>query len=107
MHQELQRQYGLAGAWSAHQQRGARAWQTSAGDFIETCDAGLRFVLDGNDRRPKRYCGVTFCMHDVPFLSECCPVEGLCVENPGSDPNQIGLARLDLTKRWSRPSLFQ
>ncbi len=42
MHQELQREHGLAGARPAHQQRGAAARQAAAGDFIETGDAGRR-----------------------------------------------------------------
>jgi hypothetical protein len=43
MHQELQREYGLTGARSARQQRGASARQTSAGNLIQTGDAGRRF----------------------------------------------------------------
>ena len=43
MYQELQREYGLARAGSARQQRRAAAEQTAAGDFIETDDAGRRF----------------------------------------------------------------
>ncbi|MEO8331387.1 MAG: hypothetical protein ABI479_03070 [Gallionella sp.] len=40
IHQKLQRKYGLAATRSADQQHGAAAWQSSAGDFIETGDAG-------------------------------------------------------------------
>src|SRR5665647_1712151 len=44
MHQELQREYGLARAWSADQQCGAAAWQAAAGDLIETGDTCLLYT---------------------------------------------------------------
>ena len=50
MHQELQREDGLAGAGSAHQQRRAAARQAAAGDFIETGDAGRRLRLQFHKR---------------------------------------------------------
>ena len=44
MRQEFQREYGLAGAQSAHQQRGAATRQAAISDFIETGDASRRFA---------------------------------------------------------------
>jgi hypothetical protein len=51
MHQEMRREYGRAGASSAHQQRRAAAWHTSAGDFIDTGDVGPRFGWRIHDGR--------------------------------------------------------
>jgi len=36
MHQKLQREYGLAGAWSALQQRRPALRQAAIGDFVES-----------------------------------------------------------------------
>jgi hypothetical protein len=55
MHQELQRKYGFAGARSARQQRRAAMWQTSAGDLIQTGDAGRRFRRHFREGRSDRF----------------------------------------------------
>jgi hypothetical protein len=44
MHQELQRENGLAGTGSTGQQRRSALRQTAAGNLIETGDAGRRFA---------------------------------------------------------------
>nr|ART36605.1 C65 [uncultured bacterium] len=58
MDQELQRQYGLAGAGPAHQQRGAAARQTAAGDFVESGDAGRRLVWYLRDTKLRGFHGI-------------------------------------------------
>ena len=73
MRQELQREYGLAGAWPAHQQRRAAAGQAPAGDRVESGDAC---------RGAARCLGRRFLAVDRTGLMQCLP-NG----RPGRRPN--------------------